>query len=58
MNKLDELLELFEIKELNMMSLRIAKKKVLLLHPDKNKVDTKEYYLFFKNAYEKLEQIY
>jgi hypothetical protein len=58
MNKLDELLELFEIKELNITSLRIAKKKVLLLHPDKNKVDTKEYYLFFKNAYEKLEQIY
>ena len=58
MNKLDDLLDLFEIKELNMNSLRIAKKKVLLLHPDKNKVDTKEHYLFFKNAYEKLTQIY
>jgi hypothetical protein len=58
MNKLDDLLDLFEIKELNINSLRIAKKKVLLLHPDKNKVDTKEHYLFFKNAYEKLTQIY
>lgn len=58
MNKLDDLLDLFEIKELNLNSLRIAKKKVLLLHPDKNKVDTKEHYLFFKNAYEKLTQIY
>ena len=29
-----------------------------MLHPDKNKVDTKEYYITFKNAYEKLVQIY
>jgi hypothetical protein len=57
-NKLNDLLDLFEIKELNDVSLRIAKKKVLMLHPDKNKVDTREYYLFFKSAYEKLTQIY
>ena len=47
-DKLNDLLDLFEIKELNDVSLRIAKKKVLMLHPDKNKVDTREYYLFFK----------
>ncbi len=57
-DKLNDLLNLFEITELNEISLRIAKKKVLMLHPDKNKVDTREYYLFFKSAYEKLTQIY
>ncbi len=55
---LKELLDLFEIKELTELELKIAKKKVLMLHPDKNKVDTKEHYLYFKNAYEKLLQIY
>ena len=39
MDKLNDLLDLFEIKELNETSLRIAKKKVLMLHPDKNKGD-------------------
>jgi hypothetical protein len=58
MSQLKELLDLFEITELNETSLRIAKKKVLMLHPDKNKVDTTEYYLFFTNAYKKLTQIY
>jgi hypothetical protein len=58
MAQLKELLDLFEIKELNELELKIAKKKVLMLHPDKNKVDTKEYYITFKNAYEKLVQIY
>jgi hypothetical protein len=58
MTQLKELLDLFEISELNETSLRIAKKKVLMLHPDKNKVDTTEYYLFFTNAYKKLTQIY
>jgi hypothetical protein len=58
MTQLKELLDLFEISELNETSLRIAKKKVLMLHPDKNKVDTTDYYLFFTNAYKKLEQIY
>ena len=47
MSKLQELLDLFEIKELNETTLRISKKKVLMLHPDKNKTDTTEYYLFF-----------
>jgi hypothetical protein len=58
MAQLKELLDLFEIKELNEKELKMAKKKVLMLHPDKNKVDTKEHYIHFKNAYEKLLQIY
>jgi hypothetical protein len=58
MAQLKELLDLFEIKELNEKELKIAKKKVLMLHPDKNKVDTKEHYIHFKNAYDKLLQIY
>ena len=53
-----ELLNLFDIKELSLNELKVAKKKVLLLHPDKNKTDTTEYYLHFKNAYEKLCQTY
>ena len=55
---LHELLELFEMKELNIIELRVAKKKVHMLHPDKNKTDTTEYYIYFKNAYERLCQIY
>jgi hypothetical protein len=58
MDQLKTLLDLFDIKELNEKELKIAKKKVLMLHPDKNKVDTTEYYINFKNAYEKLVQIY
>ena len=53
-----ELLDLFEMKELSLNELKIAKKKVLLLHPDKNKKDTTEIFLYFKNAYEKLCQTY
>ena len=55
---LEDLYELFEIMELNEVNLKIARKKVLLLHPDKNiGVDTGEYYEYFRNAYLKLEQI-
>ena len=55
---LDDLYELFEIMELNETNLKIARKKVLLLHPDKNiGVDTSEYYEYFRNAYLKLEKI-
>ena len=52
------MLNLFDIKELSINELKVAKKKVLLLHPDKNKTDTTEYYFHFKNAYEKLCQTY
>ena len=54
----EELLNMFDMKELSLHELKVAKKKVLLLHPDKNKTDTTEYYLQFKNAYEKLCQTY
>ena len=55
---IDDLYELFEIMELNESNLKIARKKVLLLHPDKNiGIDTSEYYEYFRNAYLKLEQI-
>lgn len=56
---LDELFSLFEIEELTLEELRQAKKKVLMLHPDKNiGKDTLSYYTYFKNAYHKLETIF
>jgi hypothetical protein len=54
----EDLYELFEIMEINDENLKVARKKVLLLHPDKNiGVDTSEYYEYFKLAYLKLEKI-
>jgi len=54
----EDLYELFEIMDLNDTNLKIARKKVLLLHPDKNiGVDTSEYYQYFKDAYLKLVKI-
>ena len=58
MDQLTQLLQLFDIKDLNESSLKIAKKKVLMLHPDKNTVDTTKHFLHFKNEYEKLVKIY
>lgn len=56
---LDDLFSLFEIEELTPEKLKIAKKKVMLLHPDKNiGLDTHVYYSYFKNAYDKLESIH
>ena len=56
---LDDLFGLFEIEELTIDELRQAKKKVLMLHPDKNiGKDTSSYYSYFKNAYAKLETIF
>uniref|UniRef100_A0A6C0EUT0 J domain-containing protein n=1 Tax=viral metagenome TaxID=1070528 RepID=A0A6C0EUT0_9ZZZZ len=55
----EEMMNLFDIKQpLTMESLKRAKKKLLLLHPDKNKVDTTEHYTFFRDVYEKLVKIY
>jgi hypothetical protein len=52
---LDDLFGLFDIEELTINELKQAKRKVLLLHPDKNiGRDTSAYYSYFKNAYEKL----
>jgi hypothetical protein len=56
---LDDLFGLFEMEELTLEELKDAKKKVLLLHPDKNigrQTDT--YYEYFKNAYQKLEAVF
>jgi hypothetical protein len=56
---LDDLFGLFEIEELTIEELKQAKKKVLMLHPDKNVgKDTSSYYSYFKNAYHKLETIF
>jgi len=56
---LDDLFGLFEIEELTPDELKQAKKKVLMLHPDKNiHKDTTKYYEYFKEAYHKLEQVY
>jgi hypothetical protein len=56
---LDDLFGLFEIDELTIDELKQAKKKVLMLHPDKNVgKDTSSYYNYFKNAYQKLETIF
>jgi len=56
---LDDLFGLFEIEELTLEELKQAKKKVLMLHPDKNVgKDTSSYYSYFKNAYHKLETIF
>jgi hypothetical protein len=56
---LKEILELFEIEELTQSELKRAKKKVLMLHPDKNiGKDTKTYFEYFQKAYYKLEEIH
>jgi len=58
---LDDLFGLFdiELEELTVDELKQAKKKVLLLHPDKNRGrDTTHYYEYFKRAYEKLESVF
>lgn len=56
---LDDLFGLFEIEELTQDELKQAKKKVLMLHPDKNlKRNTTVYYEYFKEAYQKLEKVY
>jgi hypothetical protein len=60
LKELKELFDLFDIQgELTPNQLRQAKKKVLLLHPDKNiGKDTSFYYEYFTKAYQKLEMIY
>lgn len=56
---LDDLFGLFEIEELTFEELKHARKKVLMLHPDKNiNRDTTKYYEYFKEAYEKLESVF
>ena len=55
---LDDILNLFNINyDFNEEDLKNSKKKVLMMHPDKCKLD-KEYFLFFSNAYKILYSIY
>ena len=45
---LEDILKLFDINyDYNANTLRNVKKRVLMLHPDKSKLD-KDYFLFFK----------
>lgn len=56
---LKDILDIFDIDELNQNELKKAKKKVILLHPDKNiGTDTSQYFEYFRKAYLKLEEIY
>ena len=58
MYSLDELLELFGLNyNLSFEDLKKAKKKVLMSHPDKSRLDPK-YFLFYKKAYEVIFQFY
>ena len=55
----DELLGLFDLQtyQLSMEDMKRAKKKVLMLHPDKSRLQP-EYFLFYKKAYEVILQFY
>ena len=56
---LKEILELFNIKyyDFSLEELKNAKKKVLMMHPDKSKLPH-EYFLFYKKAYEIVVKFY
>jgi hypothetical protein len=56
---LDELLGLFDLKsyEITLEQLKAAKKRVLMLHPDKSRLGP-EYFLFYKKAFEVVVQFY
>ena len=54
----NELLQLFGLEPtFNIHDLKEAKKKVLRLHPDKSNIP-KDYFLFFRKMYYKIEEIY
>tara|TARA_X000000950_G_C13809642_1_gene617059 strand:+ start:45 stop:938 length:894 start_codon:yes stop_codon:yes gene_type:complete len=58
MYSLQDLLNLFELDyNLNTEDLKRAKKKVLMTHPDKSRLDPK-YFLFYKKAFELIVQFY
>ena len=55
---LEEMFGLFDLTyDLTEESMRAAKKKVLMIHPDKSKLPS-EYFLFYKQAYEIILDIY
>lgn len=56
--KLNDILNLFKVPmDFNENDLKSAKKKTLMMHPDKSKLP-KEYFLFYSKAYKKLFHIY
>lgn len=58
MYKFDELLGLFDLTyNIDIEGLKRAKKKVLMLHPDKSKLGP-EFFLFYKKAFEIIVQFY
>jgi hypothetical protein len=58
MYSLDEILGIFDLKyQLTIDDLKRAKKKVLMLHPDKSKLSA-EYFLFYKKAFDIVVQFY
>lgn len=56
---LEEIMSMFDLNENNMDldSLKRAKRKVLMIHPDKSKLP-KEYFLFYKHAFDILVRMY
>jgi hypothetical protein len=55
---LDELLGLFDLNyQMTLNDLKNAKKRVLMLHPDKSKLPA-EYFLFYKKAFEVVVQLF
>lgn len=55
---LEELLGLFNLNyQIDVEDMKRAKKKVLMMHPDKSRKDPK-YFLFYKKAYELIYQFY
>jgi hypothetical protein len=58
MYKLNDLLKLFELTyDISIDDLKRAKKKVLMTHPDKSKLDEK-YFLFYKSAFDIIVKFY
>ena len=54
----DEVLELFDLNyNISLEDLKKAKKKVLMIHPDKSKLPS-EYFLFYKKAFDMVLQYY
>ncbi len=56
---LDELLGLFDLKsyDISLDQLKMAKKRVLMLHPDKSRLSP-DYFLFYKKAFDIIVQFY
>ena len=52
-----ELLEVFNISELDEKTLKTAYKKTMKTHPDYSKLD-KSYFLFFVKAFKLLKKVY